>query len=58
MAVGVAAAVLACLLWGGTFVAPPLAPEVSSVLSSAGRFAAFGLVSAAVLSLAGRRGEG
>jgi drug/metabolite transporter (DMT)-like permease len=53
MALGIAAAVAACLFWGLTFVAPLLLMGFTPVEIAIGRFLAYGLFSAALLVPAG-----
>lgn len=54
MPTGILAGLAAGALWGMVFVAPLMAPDFSSVDLAAGRFAAYGLIAAAVM-LAGPR---
>ena len=56
MSWGIVAGLLAGALWGLVFVAPHLAPALSSLDLAAGRFLAYGLASVlALLMLSGRR---
>ncbi len=61
MLTGILAGLAAGALWGLVFVAPRMAVGYSSVDLMAGRFAAYGLLAAAVMlvsALAGKRGQG
>jgi len=53
MTLGIAAAVAACLFWGLTFVAPLLLTGFAPAEIAAGRFLAYGLFSAALMTSAG-----
>ena len=57
MALGIAAAVAACLFWGLTFVAPLPLTGFAPAEIAAGRFLAYGLFSAALMLPGGEAGN-